>query len=220
MTILTEAPRPGEAIISQAPGTRSREAITIMASQNLLANQVIGSNITAATVAAAIGAGNTGNGVLTLAGTPWTATARPGVYRVTFIEPVTNLGTFTVESPDGIIVGRGLVGTAYSNHVAFTIADGAADFVAGDFFLITVSAVTFQWGAYDPAATDGRAVPRGIVYYPVTTGAGVTAQAVAFVRGIEINSQKLQWLTGLNATARALAIELMNTSPAGLTVRT
>ena len=139
MTILTEAPRPGEAIISQAPGTRSREAIAVMASQTLLANQVIGRTASAATVAAAVAAaGNTGNGVLTLAGTPFTAAVQPGAYRVTFIEPVTNLGTFIVESPEGLIVGRGVVGAAYSGHVAFTIADGATDFVAGDTFTITV----------------------------------------------------------------------------------
>jgi hypothetical protein len=220
MTILTQAPRPGECIISKADGTRSQEAITIAVSQTLLANHVLGRLASAATVGAAVaGAGNTGNGAVTLNATPWQATVQPGTYRVMFIEPASNLGTFIVEGPDGVIVGRGVVGTEFANQIVFTIADGATDFVAGDSFAIPVTAVSFQWGTYDPAATDGRAVPRGILYYPVTTGASATAPAVAFVRAIEVNSQKLQWLSTLNAGQRTAGIALLNANINGITVR-
>jgi hypothetical protein len=221
MPILTEAPKPGEAIISRASGTRSQDAITVMASQTLLANHVIGRTATAATVGAAVaGAGNTGNGTVTLNATPWQATVQAGVYRAVFIEPAANLGTFVVEGPDGIIVGRGVVGTEFANQIVFTIADGSTDFVSGDLFTFTVTAVSHQWGTFDPAATDGRAVPRGILFYPVTTGVGVTAPAVAFVRAIEVNSQKLQWLSSLNAGQRTAGIALLNANSNGITVRT
>ncbi len=219
MTVLTEAARPGEAIITEADNYRSRDAITIIASQTLRANQIIGSTATAATVAAAANAGNTGNGALTLADPAFGATVRSGAYRVTIIEPAANLGNFIVTDPDGVIVGRGVVGTAFDGAVKFTIADGAADFVAGDGFTITVTAVSYRWGAYDPTATDGRAVPRGMLFAPVTTGSGATAPAVAFTRAVSLNSLKLQWLTGLNATQIATAIEILNASPAGITVR-
>lgn len=221
MTTLTEAPRPCEAIISEAPGFRSRDPITIMQSQTLLANQVIGRSATAATVAAAVaGAANTGNGTVTLGAPAFGGAVLHGTYRITFVQPVTNLGTFIVEGPEGKIVGRGVVGTAFSGPIVFTIGDGATDFVAGDEFTIAVSAITYQWGAYDPAATDGRAVPAGVLFGPITTDSGVTVLAVGFVRGIEVNSQKLQWLTGLTNTQKATAIAALTAGTPGIIVRT
>lgn len=120
-------------------GPKFVPAGTIMA--ELSSGRVIPDKLAAQTFGAvgAAKAGNTGNGVMTLAGTPVLSTGRAGVYRVVFVEPVTNLGTFVVEDPSGKIVGEGVVGTAFSNQVAFTIADGATDFVAGDAFTITVT---------------------------------------------------------------------------------
>lgn len=219
MTTLTQGALPTEAIISESDNYRSRDQITIMASQTLTANMVLGRTVTAATVAFAAQAGNTGNGALTLGTPSWQATVQQGVYRVTFIEPVANLGTFVVEGPDGVIVGNGVVGTLFSNQVRFTIADGATDFVAGDTFLITVSAVTNQWGVYDPAATDGRQVPRGILLGAVTTGVGQTASAVAFTRAVQVNAKKLAWFSGATAPQIAAGIAQLNALAAGITVR-
>jgi hypothetical protein len=56
-----------------------------------------------------------------------------------FIEPASNLGTFIVEDPNGVVIGEGVVGTAFSNQIAFTIADGSTDFIAGDEFTFTVT---------------------------------------------------------------------------------
>lgn len=219
MATLTEAPRPTEAIISEANSFRSRDAVTIMASQTLLANQVVGRAATAATVASAAVAGNVGNGVMTLGTPTFNATVQPGVYTVTFIEPAANLGSFIVEGPGGVLVGRGVVGTLFNGPVRFTIADGATDFSSGDQFLLTVTAVTFQWGAYDPAATDGRAVPAGILFDKVTTGGGATAPATVFSRSIEVNSQKLQWFSGASAPQIAVGIAALNALAAGIVVR-
>lgn len=82
---------------------------------------------------------NTGNGVLTLATPKTVSGVMVGTYRVVFVEPASNLGTFVVEDPNGTVIGEGVVGTAFSNHVAFTIADGSTDFVAGDSFTIAVT---------------------------------------------------------------------------------
>ena len=47
---------------------------------------------------------------------------------------------FEVEDPDGILVGVGTVAVAFSaGGVAFTIADGATDFVAGSGFYVDVT---------------------------------------------------------------------------------
>jgi hypothetical protein len=219
MTILTEAARPGEAILHEDP--RSRDVITIMQSQTLRANQILGASTTAATVAAAVaGAGNTGNGTVTLATPAFGVLARPGTYTLLCIEPAANGGVFAVEGPDGIVAGRAVVGSAFSGPINFTINDGSTDFASGDRFTVAVSAVTQQFGAFDPAATDGRQVARCMLFDAVTTGSGQTAQAVGIMRAAALNGRKLQWLTGLTNTQIATATEQMNAAPHGLTIRT
>lgn len=100
--------------------------------------KLVGSVATAGTAVAAAVAGNTGNG--TCGAVTVGAGAKAGVHKVTFIEPTTNLGTFIVEDPDGIVIADGVVGTAFSGGgLGFTIADGATDFAAGDQFTITVT---------------------------------------------------------------------------------
>lgn len=84
-------------------------------------------------------AGNTGTGTLTLANPAYGTGVKPGVYKVTAIEPGTSGGTFSVEDPDGVQVGIARVGVAFDGVVKFTIADGDPDFVAGDGFNITVT---------------------------------------------------------------------------------
>lgn len=97
---------------------------------------VVGATFGATGSGAAV-AGNTGNGTITASPTI-TAGAKEGVYTITMIEPGTNVGTFVVEDPDGIEIGRGTVAVAFSaGGVAFTIADGSTDFIAGDAFTVT-----------------------------------------------------------------------------------
>lgn len=216
MTILNEGPRTGEALIAEAEMLRSRDEIVVMASQTLLASQVLGKAASVATVAAAVAGGsNTGNGTVTLAGTPFTGAVMAGTYRVVFSAAT----RYSVFNPAGELVGTGATGAAFSNHLAFTIAAGATPFAAGDIFTIGVTAVSYRYGAYDPAATDGRAVPAGVLIYPITTAAGETAKAAAWVRAAVFNENCLQWLTGLNTTQKAAAIAMMNANPSGLTVR-
>lgn len=102
---------------------------------------------TAFTAAALARAGNTGNGTIT-ASPAISAGARAGVYTVIMDEPGANAGHFRVEYPDGSLAGEGDVGVAFNaGGIAFTVADGATDFVAGDGFDVTVTA-TAGGGAF------------------------------------------------------------------------
>lgn len=213
MATWTENPHTGEFIIGEAEEYRSRESVTVAVSQTLKAGHVIGRKATAATVAASAVTG-TGNGVLTLAGTPYTSEVIAGNYRIVFIEPVTNLGTFHVEDPNGRIIGTGVVGTAFSKHIAFNIADGATDFVAGDNFTITVSAVSYQVSEWNPAATDGLQVPYGFLFAPVTTGGSATAAGVALVRACSVNASKLTWKSGVTTAQKNIAIQTLSAAAA------
>ena len=51
-----------------------------------------------------------------------------------------NGGEFSVTDPDGAVLAAATVGVAYdTTHLKFTIADGAADFIIGDGFDVTVT---------------------------------------------------------------------------------
>lgn len=92
----------------------------------------------AATVGAPVRAG-TGNGVMTLAGTPYGPGIVEGTYRATVIQAAANGGVFQIFDPAGNEVGVNVVGAPYVGPVRFTIADGATDFVVGDEFTIPVT---------------------------------------------------------------------------------
>lgn len=98
---------------------------------------VVGGTFAATASASALGT-NTGNG--TMGTITVSAGAKQGNYVLTVIEPGSNVGTFVVVDPDGVQIGDGAVGSAFSaGGLAFTLADGATDFVAGDSFTISVT---------------------------------------------------------------------------------
>lgn len=94
----------------------------------------------ALSAAAAARAGNTGNGAITAAPAV-TGAADEGVYTLVAAEPGADGGVFRMEDPEGVFLGTVRVGVAATlgGVGPFTIADGAADFVAGDTFEIEVS---------------------------------------------------------------------------------
>lgn len=96
-----------------------------------------GGDVAAAGVGAAV-AGNTGNGTITAA--PATGDGcLPGQYRAVCTAAAANGGTFNVFAPNGVLLGTATVGTPFTTHLTFTIADGATDFAVGDAFTITVT---------------------------------------------------------------------------------
>lgn len=203
-TITETLPHAGGFLIEEGNGDISREAIVLAAGSGALRTaQVLGQILLAgATVAAR--PGNTGNGVfgaVTLA-----AGVMAGVYIVTIIEPAANAGAFTVEDPTGVTVGHGTVGVAFADGgLAFTLADGATDFIAGDQFAITVAQGSKKYVPLDPDGEDGRQHAAGILYRSVDA-TGADADATAIVRLATVNASDLVWPDGITAPEQAAAL--------------
>lgn len=151
-------------------------------------------------------AGNTGNGIITLANPAISATASVGDYQAICIEPAANGGTFEVFDHQGVSVGTATVGTAFNGPVKFTIADGATDFAVGDAFVIKVPAGT-KVKEWDPTATDGSAEVAGVAlakgYAPSGADGGILIEA----RGPSIlDLDGIEWPDGVTNDQKAAAI--------------
>lgn len=207
MTVLTEGQHTGEFIVTEANGSLSREAVLILAGQNLQPGHVLGKASAGTAIGAAV-SGNTGNGSISAiaAGTA----AKAGVYVATCIEPAANGGTFSVEDPDGVTIGIAIVGTAFAGPVAFTIGDGATDFVAGDRFTITVAAGPGKYKEYNPANTDGSQTAVAILYAGVDATAG-DLPGVVIARHAEVNAGELVWFSGADADQKDAALSQLKT---------
>lgn len=198
-TTLTEGQHRAEFLVSAANGHRSREQVTIESGQDLKAGHVLG-KVTAGATSATADAGNTGDG--TIGSIAALAGAKAGDYVVTFIEPATDAGEFQVEDPDGENVGTGTVGSQFSaGGIQFTISDGAADFVAGDRFTITVSG-SGEYKEYNPTNTDGSDTAVAVLYDAVDATAGAK-EATIIARDAEVNSDELQWFSGATSNQKS-----------------
>lgn len=208
-------------LISEAPGTRSREQILLAqsgAERTVTAGRLLGRKrgavgAPAAFAAATDGRNNTGNG--TFAATPTAgASCKEGRYKVVLLEPAANAGAFGLFDPDGVLVGTGNVASAYAGpHLAFTLQDGSTDFVAGDGFNIDVAEGT-TYAEWDEDGTDGTEIPRAILLDAVDVPAAADARGVALVRDAEVNAAEIGWPasgTTDNEKAAALAALLAAT---------
>ena len=186
----------------------SREKITILAgsgsARELTDGMVLGKAAKGAATGAAV-AGNTGNGTITASPTV-AAAAKVGVYRLTCIEPATDLGKFQVEDPDGIVIGVATVGTQFTTHLTFTIADGSTDFVSGDSFTITVAAGTGKWVQIDFSGTLGTEDAAGILIGDATAADGTDGVGVALVRNARIVPGKITWPAGATTNQKNAAL--------------
>lgn len=199
----TNSPAPDALLAGEMP--RVTTPVTINTGENLLRGAVVG-KITVGAGSAAAAAGNTGNGAISAITTG--AGAKPGLYKVICIEPATNLGTFAVEDPDGIIVGRATVGVAFAGPIGFTISDGATDFVAGDAFDVTVAAGSGKYKRAVAAATDGSQRPIGILVGDVDATAA--DKAASIFRTGEFNEAALNFGAGHSASTVRDALEAQN----------
>lgn len=197
-----------EFLLSEANGHRSRESITLHPSglaRTLRPGTVLGGPIDTGALTAEAGAvvsgtgGTPGNGAISAVTAD--VGAKVGVWRVVFIEPTANLGTFQVFDPDGGLANppTGVVGAAYNGvgGINFSVADGSADFVAGDTFPITVTMAAAtgagRYGVHDPEATNGLQVAGGLLYGEVIQGAAEVVEAVGIVRDAEVMADRLVW---------------------------
>lgn len=174
---LSESMHPFAFLISEdsdGAGFLSRNQVLIAAGQNFGSGQLLGKQAIVASVAESVTAGtNTGTGTLTLANPAVDAAVNGGNYKILF----TDATHFLVQDPDMRDIGEGVVGTAFSNRVHFTIAAGGTAFVAGDSFVINVDETlsSQQFVAWSPSATDGSQKAAAIALYPVNTSNGVAA---------------------------------------------
>jgi hypothetical protein len=122
--------------------------------KKLVAGTVLSLEMSAVkTAVAAAVAGNTGNA--TIAVSAVAGTAEQGVYRLTVVEPGTNLGNIAVEAPDGTTIGDAIVGTAATvGGITFTVTDGSTDAAVGDQFTIEI--------VVSEAVKSDKVVPRSL----------------------------------------------------------
>src|SRR3546814_754989 len=214
MVTLTEGRHAAEFILSEASGMRSREAIVVAEGQNLPAGAILGKYITG-TAAAVAFAENAGNGIM--GAVTVSAGAKPGAYSLIIIEPGADAGGFILLDPDGSYAGTGAVGSEFDfGGLAFTLADGSADFAAGDGFKITVNPTATLYAEYDPTATDGTQRVAGILFGPTDATAGNTP-AAAIVRDAEVNRHILTWFEG--ASAGEISVGTLGLAALGIIVR-
>jgi hypothetical protein len=183
----------GTKITALGTGTGGTGTYTVSASQTASST-----TITAAGAVITAFSGNTGSSG-TIASVALSAGAKPGTYKVVIVEPATNAGTFTVEDPDGVLVGRGTVAVAFSGGgLAFTVTD-ATDFVAGDGFDIVVGSNSGNYAAYASGNADGTQNALAILYDNVPDST-TEQQAVVIARLAEVKGSAL---TGYDASATA-----------------
>ena len=191
------------------PREYTREKITVLAGSGaaraLTDGMVLGKVAVGAATPTAF-AGNAG-GTGTCGSVTVSAGAKVGTYKVVIIEPATNAGKFTVEDPDGVIIGTGTVAVAFSaGGLAFTISDGATDFIAGEGFDIAVAAGSGKWVQLDLSGADGRQIAAGILLGDVTAPDGTDAIGVAVIRSAVMVSAKLTWPAGITTNQKNAAI--------------
>ena len=185
----------------------SRDIVTVLAGSGadrvLTTGMVLGRITKGAATGAAV-AGNTGNGTITAAPAVGAA-AKPGLYRLVCIEPGTDAGKFTVEDPDGVLIGVATVGVQFAIHLTFTIADGSTDFASGDAFTITVAAGSGKVKQIDFAATDGSDAAFGLLLLDTTAPNGSDKSAVAIVRSAIVSDNGITWPAGATTNQKNAA---------------
>jgi hypothetical protein len=197
-TPLVENRHDGGFLVSEANGHRSRDRVTLSGAAKIFAGTVLGRKV-GGTAVAAPKAGNTGNGVFTLDATaPVSGTAHAGTYVVRCTVAAANGGTFRVFDPSGDVLGDVVVGATFNDQLKFVIADGATDFVVGDEFDVTVSAVSQTFVPLSLTATDGTQVAAAISFANVDVTL-VDQTGTAVTRDCEVNGFELFWPTGASS---------------------
>lgn len=197
MALKTMNPTYGDVIKWEDDVVFSRESVIVKSGAaykigTVLGRQTVGGAVTVG--AAAADAGMTGNGTVTLAGTPYTAAVKEGNYVLT----ATSATKFRVENPAGVDIGVATVGAAFSKEIAFTIAAGGTAFAAGDRFVIPVSVAvgTRLVAPWDPAATDGTEKVFGVLGSDVDATSGNVA-TFAVVRQAIAAKERLIFKAGI-----------------------
>lgn len=168
------------------------------------ASQTVASTAITATSASAVAGSNTGNGVM--GAITVSNTAKAGAYSLKFTKAVTNAGDFQLVDPNGVVVGTGSVGAAFSGGgLAFTLADGSTDFAVGDSFAITVAEGSGHYAKHDPVGIDGRDKAVAVLFDAVDATLA-DAEGVIIARDAEINGAEITWITGISGGNKTAGI--------------
>jgi hypothetical protein len=198
-----EGRHPGELVMSEANGGRSRESLTIAPSQTIEANGILCRQAAPdkITATASAGAENVGDATIAMAEPPVSAEAKAGRYRGV----ATDATHVSWEDPAGRQIGTSVHGEAFDGEIKLTITAGSTPNEANDEFSVDVVAAAggFQHVAFDP---DGDGEIAGVAIYPATTGPGDTTKIAALARKSVINGQCIAWPDGISATQKTLAI--------------
>jgi hypothetical protein len=135
------------------PVAITKNIILAAGAGKLARGTVLGKILVGSVSAVAKSGGNTGNGTIT--GLAIGAAAKIGVYKVRCTAAAAGGGTFSVTDPEGYRLGDTIAGVAYTGPISFTIAHGAADFVAGDGFDVTVPVGSGKFKTVNSANADG-----------------------------------------------------------------
>jgi hypothetical protein len=217
--VLTQTPlienwHDGGFLVSEARGHRSRDVGLLGGAVKILPGTVLG--YLAGGVAGAWPGNpeqvdnNTGNGTLTLNGTPVVAGAQLGVYSAV----ATSATVFAVTDPYGNSLGNATAGTAFSDQVAFEIAAGSTPFAVGDEFSIDVQSVTGTFEPLNPTASNGTQTAAAISFGFVDVTLN-DASGTIVTRECEVNGFELVWPSGAtaaqiaNATAQLTALGII-----------
>lgn len=216
MVTFTEGRHAAEFVLSEGPGSLSRESVTVGASQTIVPGAVLARKAVVADVVATPTAQNVAGGTIAMGSPAVTSAAKDGRYKGIAVTAT----TVRWEDPDGKEIGTSTHGTEFAKGgVKFTITASGSANVAGDEFYVDVAAdaADFQYFAHDPAATDGSEVAVAIALYAATTGAGESAAISAIARMAEVNGKCLGWKSG--ATAAQIADGAQSLAVRGIIVR-
>jgi hypothetical protein len=150
-------------------------------------------------------AGNTGTFTNAFANPKVAPGAKTGVYTITF----TAATKFRVEDPDGIELGEGATGVAFTNMLKFTITAGGTAAAVGDAADITVTATADSRKVVpiDFSATDGRQNAFAVSLSPaIAPDGGNDARLLVLRRLGCIDTNKLIWPVGATDAQKAAAL--------------
>lgn len=151
-------------------------------------------------------AGNTGNFTNAFANPKVAPGSKLGVYTITF----TAATKFRVEDPDGIELGEGTTGVAFTNQLKFTITAGGTPAVVGDAADITVTETAVTVKKVVPinfAAVDGSQNAYAISLSTKTAKMGGSDVNILTLRRLGcVDSNKLIWPVGATDPQKAAAL--------------
>lgn len=186
--------------VSEQPPLRT-DGVVVADAQTCLRGAAMGKVLYGAVTASAIT--GTGDGTITALATVISAVkAIVGDYVLTCTEAVTHGGIFKISDPNGATIATGLAMTASTGAatvfevggLTFTLTDGATDFVAADFFTISVAAGSGSVIKLDKTAVDGSADIYGVLTEAVTTD-GATQVSSVYLEG-KFNSGVVTFVSG------------------------